>query len=222
MSILDVPLYTVATIDSSSFEPELIFLASTISTLMPSTKKKQGHSPRHLSHCSSHAFMDPLGNRPKDHINIRISHSGSKARNKGDTRNHRLLDSCVYVVFCGPSPPPLADSLSAFLQRPASAPFLVAAVEPQFRKRFVGIDINMDEHVDIYQNIDMDTELDAVDSKKLEYGPGTICAGFPSSLGFGLGGQSCSDFLACTVSAISEETLVPMYEGHTTCPQPGD
>ena len=39
-----------------------------------------------------------------------------------------------------------------------------------------------------------------VDSKKLEYGPGAIYAGFPSSLGFGVGGQSCSNFLASTVN----------------------
>ena len=32
----------------------------------------------------------------------------------------------------------------------------------------------------------------AVHSNKLEYGPGTITAGFPSSLGFGVGGQSYS------------------------------
>ena len=36
-----------------------------------------------------------------------------------------------------------------------------------------------------------------VDSKKLEYGPGTMFAGFPS-LGFGLGGLSYSNFLAST------------------------
>ena len=39
-----------------------------------------------------------------------------------------------------------------------------------------------------------------VDSKQLEYGPGTICAGFPSSLGFGVWGQSYSNFLTFTVS----------------------
>ena len=38
----------------------------------------------------------------------------------------------------------------------------------------------------------------AVDSKKLELGPGTIYAGVPSSLGFGDGGQSSSNFLAST------------------------
>ena len=38
-----------------------------------------------------------------------------------------------------------------------------------------------------------------VDSKKLEYGPGTIFVGFPSSLRFGLGGQLYSNFLASTV-----------------------
>ena len=37
-----------------------------------------------------------------------------------------------------------------------------------------------------------------VDSKELEYGPGTIYAGCPSSLGFGVGGPSYSNFLAST------------------------
>ena len=36
-----------------------------------------------------------------------------------------------------------------------------------------------------------------MDSRKLEYGPGTTYAVFfPSSLGFRVGGQSCSNFLA--------------------------
>ena len=38
-----------------------------------------------------------------------------------------------------------------------------------------------------------------VGSKKLEYGPGTICAGCPSSPGFGVGGQSYSNFPAYTL-----------------------
>ena len=37
----------------------------------------------------------------KDRINMRISHSASKAPNKGDTRNHGLKDPCVSVVFRG-------------------------------------------------------------------------------------------------------------------------
>ena len=41
-----------------------------------------------------------------------------------------------------------------------------------------------------------------VDSKKLEYGPGTKYAGLPSSLGFGAGGQSYSNFLASTVELL--------------------
>ena len=36
-------------------------------------------------------------------------------------------------------------------------------------------------------------------SKKSEYGSGKIEAGCPSSLGFGVGGQSYSNFLASTV-----------------------
>ena len=37
-----------------------------------------------------------------------------------------------------------------------------------------------------------------VDSNK-EYGPGTILAGFPAFLGFGVGGQSYSNVAASTV-----------------------
>ena len=39
-------------------------------------------------------------------------------------------------------------------------------------------------------------QVGAAGSKKLEYGPGTIYAGFPSSLGCGVGGQSYYDLLA--------------------------
>ena len=39
---------------------------------------------------------------PKDHINIRIRHSGSKAQYQGDTGNHGLWDPYVYVVFYRP------------------------------------------------------------------------------------------------------------------------
>ena len=42
-----------------------------------------------------------------------------------------------------------------------------------------------------------------VDSKKLEHGSGTIYAGVPSCLGFGVGGQSYCNFLASTVYVIS-------------------
>ena len=38
-----------------------------------------------------------------------------------------------------------------------------------------------------------------VDSEKLEYGSGTICDGFPSFLGVGVGGQSYSNFVAAAV-----------------------
>ena len=40
---------------------------------------------------------------PKDHLNIRISHSGSKAQYKVDTTNKGLWDLCVYVVFLAPT-----------------------------------------------------------------------------------------------------------------------
>ena len=36
------------------------------------------------------------------HNNMRISHSGSKAHPKGDTRNHAMKDPYVYVVCWGP------------------------------------------------------------------------------------------------------------------------
>ena len=39
-----------------------------------------------------------------------------------------------------------------------------------------------------------------VDLKKLEYGPGTICGGFPSSLGLGARRQSYSNFVASGVN----------------------
>ena len=48
-------------------------------------------------------------------------------------------------------------------------------------------------------------------SVKLEYGPGTIQAGFPSSLGFEVGGQSYSNFLAATV-LISELLILLLLE----------
>ena len=35
----------------------------------------------------------------KNHINMMISHSGSKAQHKEDTRNHGLEDPYVHVVF---------------------------------------------------------------------------------------------------------------------------
>ena len=44
--------------------------------------------------------------------------------------------------------------------------------------------------------------LSTVDSTKLEYGPGMIDAGCPSSLGFGLRGQLYSNFLASTVGGL--------------------
>ena len=40
---------------------------------------------------------------PKVHINTRISHAGSKAQYKGDTRNTVWWDPYVYVVSLGPN-----------------------------------------------------------------------------------------------------------------------
>ena len=55
-----------------------------------------------------------------------------------------------------------------------------------------------------------------VDSKKLEYGPGTIYAGFPSSLGFGVGGQSYSKFPASTVVSPLDIPHNPSAQPHNT------
>ena len=46
-----------------------------------------------------------------------------------------------------------------------------------------------------------------VDSTNLEYGPATICADVPSSLGLGVRGQSCSNFLASTVHSCPDGSL---------------
>ena len=45
----------------------------------------------------------PRGRGPKDHVNIRISDSGSKAQYQGDTRTHVLQEPYdnVHVVFGG-------------------------------------------------------------------------------------------------------------------------
>ena len=59
-----------------------------------------------------------------------------------------------------------------------------------------------------------------VDSRKLEYGPGTIWAGFPSCLGFGVGRESYSNSLAPTVSARFRRVLYGTgiggpFQGHS-------
>ena len=46
-------------------------------------------------------------------------------------------------------------------------------------------------------------QVGTVDSKMLEYGPGTIYAGFPFSLGFGVGRQSYCNLLASSVIVIA-------------------
>ena len=50
-----------------------------------------------------------------------------------------------------------------------------------------------------------------VDSRKLEYGPRMIYAGFPHSLGFGLGGQSYCNFLAATVPGLGSTYQVMVH-----------
>ena len=44
----------------------------------------------------------PKDRGPKDHVNTSISHSGSKAQYREDTRKHVVWDLCVYVFFFGP------------------------------------------------------------------------------------------------------------------------
>ena len=41
---------------------------------------------------------------PKDRMNIGMLHSGSKARDKGDSRNHGWQDACDYVVVWALAP----------------------------------------------------------------------------------------------------------------------
>ena len=55
-----------------------------------------------------------------------------------------------------------------------------------------GILNNYPPHFEVYLRY-------TVDSKKLEYGPGTIYVGCASSRGFEVGGQSYSNFLASTL-----------------------
>ena len=52
-----------------------------------------------------------------------------------------------------------------------------------------------------------------VDSKMLEYGSGTIYAGFPSSLAFGVGEQSYSNFLASSVHEVQSIDTAE-HKGH--------
>ena len=40
---------------------------------------------------------------PKDHVDMRLSYSGSKAQDQVDTRNHMLSDCFVHVRFWGPN-----------------------------------------------------------------------------------------------------------------------
>ena len=60
------------------------------------------------------------------------------------------------------------------------------------------IDIDVDIDTDIDTDIDLDIDID-IDSNNLEYGPGTIYAGFPSSRGLGVGGQSYANVQASAV-----------------------
>ena len=53
-----------------------------------------------------------------------------------------------------------------------------------------------------------------VDSKKLEYGPRTKDAGLPSSVGFGVGGRSYFNFLACTVPCLNNGLLWAIMAQH--------
>ena len=48
-------------------------------------------------------LLEAVFRGPTDHINIGILHSGSKARDKGHSRNHGLQDLSISMVFWVPS-----------------------------------------------------------------------------------------------------------------------
>ena len=56
-----------------------------------------------------------------------------------------------------------------------------------------------------------------MDSKKLEYGPGTMLAGVSSSPAVGVGGQSYSNFLASTVGRIETFLVISYSAGYVGC-----
>ena len=62
--------------------------------------------------------------------------------------------------------------------------------------RFLGPKTVLDRAVGLFQALGLWTTTE--DSEKLEHGPRTSSAWFPSSFGLGVGGQSCSNFLAST------------------------
>ena len=51
--------------------------------------------------CKTQPRPLPMGG-PKDHINIRISHPGSRAQYRGNTRNHGLYDPFLFMMSFGP------------------------------------------------------------------------------------------------------------------------
>ena len=46
--------------------------------------------------------VEGLSRCPKDHVNTRMQHCGSKAKDKGDSGNRGLWDPCADAVFWGP------------------------------------------------------------------------------------------------------------------------
>ena len=60
---------------------------------------RDGSIQRVASESTDTHLENRMATGTKDHTNIRILHSGSKAHSKGDTRNHGLYDPYVYVVF---------------------------------------------------------------------------------------------------------------------------
>ena len=60
---------------------------------------------------------------PKDHINIRISHSGPKAQDKGDSRHHGIRGILVFMwSFGSPSNPDIIQKLSQYTAKDARHP----------------------------------------------------------------------------------------------------
>ena len=49
------------------------------------------------------ALAPPVSRGLKDHTNIRILHSDSKAQDQWNSSNHGLYDPCVYVGFGAPN-----------------------------------------------------------------------------------------------------------------------
>ena len=62
--------------------------------------------------------------------------------------------------------------------------------------------------------------LVTVDSNKLKYRPGTIYAGFPAGLGFGVRGQSYSNLIAASTVELKPGLLLRNLNESTTFQKP--